>query len=398
MNGNFFWRHCIAIIALVWAGSCVAAGQTLPPKPVEDCVHSITQTFPTNASALTAQTTTWTICWREVAGNDSLHNPNGLVIGPVFFQKSAGAPQVFMIYDMRISEFFIPYHSGSPRFYDLSDFNFTLIPLTTTDCPTSAGGTLVSADVCKEVHDRGLMWKDPNTLASHRGEELVLWGIIGAANYLYLEEYTFRDDGTILGRYLATGQNLPGSEHEAHNHNVFWRIDMDLNGPVNDTAQLQHIEDVTNSAGTASDTNTPILIEEGVPWNAQTHDALEISNSTFKNAQGHLSTYHLMAQPTGGIVHDFEKFTQNEFWVTPYDPGQFAARRLANTYIPQGRSVADTDIVAWFHSSLHHHPRDEDGVFSNSNFIGVTDTMSTGFMLMPNDLFDCSPLYHATCP
>lgn len=396
MNRNSFLRHCMAITVLVWAAGISAAGQTT--KPVEDCIHSITQSFPASPPAGPSQVTTWTICWREVAGSDSLHDPNGLVIGPVFFQKAAGAPQVFMIYDMRISEFFIPYHSGMPRFYDLSDFNFTLMPLTTTDCPASQGGTLVSPNVCKQVRDRGLMWKDPNTLASHRGEELVLWGIIDAANYLYIEEYTFRDDGTILGRYLATGQNLPGSEQEAHNHNVFWRIDMDLNGAVNDTAHLKHVEDVTNSAGTATDTSTPISIEQGFPWAPQTHDALEISNSTFKNAQNHLSTYHLIAQPTGGgITHDFEQFTQNEFWVTPYDPAQFAARRLV-TYVNQGRSVATTDIVAWVHSSLHHHPRDEDGVFSNGSFIGVTDTMSTGFMLMPNDLFDCSPLYHATCP
>jgi primary-amine oxidase len=390
MKHNSFWQRTFGSVivasALMWMGNA----QTI--KPVESCVHTITQSFPVGATPVT----TWTICWREVAGTDSLHDPNGLVIGPVFFQKAAGASKVFLIYDMRISDFFVPYHSGSPRFYDLSDFNFTLIPLTTTDCPSSAGGTLVSADVCKELHDRGLMWKDPST--SHRGQELKLWGIIGAANYLYLEEYTFRDDGVILGRYLATGQNLPGSEEEAHSHNVFWRIDMDLDGPTNDTAHLKHVEDVNNSAGTASDTSTAITIEEGFPLQAQLHDALEISNTAFKNSQGHLSTYHLMAQPTGGIVHDFEKFTQNEFWVTPYDPSQFAARNLADTYIPQGRSVANTDIVVWFHSSLHHHPRDEDGVFSSGTFIGVTDTMSSGFMLMPNDLFNCSPLYHATCP
>jgi primary-amine oxidase len=303
---------------------------------------------------------------------------------------------VDLIFDMRISEFFIPYHPGSPRFYDLSDFNFRLTALTTTDCPF----TLLSPNVCKEVHDRGLMWKDGTTGASYRGQELVLWGIIGAANYLYLEEYIFRDDGAILGRYLATGKNLPGSETVAHSHNVFWRIDIDLDGSANNAAaHLQHIEPFNPPPPTmATDTATPILTEQGFPWNPQAHDAMEISNSIFKNAHGHLSTYHLIAQPTGGIVHNTEAFTQNEFWVTPFDPGQFAARNLADTYIPQGRGVANTDIVAWVHSSLHHHPRDEDGIFSNGSFIGVTDTMSTGFMLMPNDVFDCSPLYHATCP
>jgi primary-amine oxidase len=389
MKRNSFLQHCIVTIALVWVATSLAAGQVFCPSNT-----AIVQSFtnPTNGA-----TTTWTICWREVAGNDSLHNPNGLVIGPVFFQKAAGAPNVDLIFDMRISEFFIPYHSGSPRFYDLSDFNFTLTPLTNTDCP-AVQGTLISPNVCKEVHDRGLMWKDGTTGASYRGQELVLWGIIGAANYLYLEKYTFRDDGTILGSYLATGKNLPGAEQEAHTHNVFWRIDMDLDGAANNaTSHLEHIEGFPNPPQ-ATDTSSLILTEAGFPWNAQTHDAMEISNSVFKNAQGNLSTYDLVAQPTGGIVHNQEGFTQNEFWVTPYDPGQFAARHLADTYIPQGRGVANTDIVVWFHSSMHHHPRDEDGIFSNGSFIGVTDTMSTGFMLMPHDLFDCSPLYHATCP
>jgi primary-amine oxidase len=394
MKRNALWSHCIATITLVWIATSLAAGQAVAPKPVEDCINTITQSFPTTGTPVT----TWTICWREVAGNDSLHNPNGLVLGPVFFQKAQGAPEVYMIYDMRISEIFVPYHSGSPRYYDLSDFNFVLMPLTTTDCPAGQG-TLVSPDVCMEVRDRGLMWKDPYTFASHRGQELKLWGIIDADNYLYVEEYTFRDDGVILGRFGATGQNLPGSEHEAHSHSPFWRIDMDLDGPTNSTSHLQHLEDINNPQGTATDPSYSISTEEGFTWDARTHDAMEISNSAFENAQGDLSTYHLVAQPTGGgLTQDYETFTQNDFWVTPYDPGQFAARHLADTYVPQQRSVANTDIVAWFKGSLHHHPRDEDGVFSNGTFIGVTDTMWTGFMLMPNDLFDCSPLYHPTCP
>ncbi|HEY6250457.1 MAG TPA: hypothetical protein VI685_10890 [Candidatus Angelobacter sp.] len=394
MNSNFFWRSSLPIIVAMWICTSLAAGQTLPPKPPPDCVHAVTQNFPTTGTPVS----TWTICWREVQpGNPK--DPNGLVIGPVFFKKSPSSPDVLIIYDMRISEIFVPYHDGN-RYYDISDIQPSFVALSSADCPQSQG-VLLNADVCKEVHDRGLMWKDPNTYASRRGEELKLWCMLQAVNYLYIEEYTFRDDGVIMGRMAATGQNLGSGEQEvAHSHSPFWRIDIDLDGVTNSVAHLKHIEDITNPAGTAMDTSTTITTEEGFTWDARTHDMMEISHAAFKNAQNNLSTYHLVPLVTGGgLTQDYEKFTQNDFWVTPYDPNQLEARYL-DIYVQQHRSVANTDIVAWFKSSLHHHPRDEDGVFNNGNFIGVTDTMWTGFMLMPNDLFDCSPFYPLipSCP
>jgi primary-amine oxidase len=362
---------------------------TVPPIFVAFCPNAVTQNFPTAGPLQT----TWWICWREVAGNNSIANPNGLVIGPVYFRKSATAPFIRVLWDMRVSDYFVPYHPGSPRYYDLSFYNFRLTDVSAADCPAAVGGAPISPHVCKEVRDRGLMWKDFGGV--RRGEELVLWGAINAANYRYIQEYTFRDDGVITARMGATGQNLPGAELTPHAHNAIWRIDIDLNGVTNNAARLRHIESPFNPAGTANDTAFPITVAEGFTWSPRTHDSVEISNPAFSNEQGHLSSYQLVPLVTGGgLTRHFEAFTRKEFWVTPYNPTQFAAKNLP-TYVAGQPPVMNRDIVVWYKGSLHHHPRDEDGIYGRGHrWIGTAHVMWTGFMLVPHNLFDCSPFYH----
>jgi hypothetical protein len=397
---ELYWRR-VSLLAIVLIAASARHASAQPAGSVAGldrtrfelfCPNAITQNFPTSGPTVT----TWMICWHEVAGNDSIANPNGLAIGPVYFRQSLAAPFVRILWDMRVSDYFVPYHAGSPRFYDLSGFNFVLTGVTASDCPASVGGAPISPHVCKEVHDRGLMWKDFASV--RRGEELVLWGAIDAANYRYIQEYTFRDDGVIIGRVGATGQNLPGDELEPHVHNALWRLDIDLNGVTNNAARLQHIENPANPAGTATDTTTPIGTAQGFTWSARTHDMVEVTNPSFKNSQGHISAYDLLPLVTGGgLTQHYEKFTQNEFWVTPYNAAQFAARNLP-TYVTGAPSVANRDIVVWYKGSLHHHPRDEDGVYNSSHvWVGTADVMWTGFMLMPHNFFDCSPFYKP-CP
>src|SRR5204863_6063201 len=87
------------------------------------------------------------------------------------------------------------------------------------DCPSAQGGTVLAGSVCKEVRDRGLSWKADSQV--YRGEELVVWSALAAANYNYVMEWTFRDDGIVMGRVGATSYNLPGRESETHVHNPF---------------------------------------------------------------------------------------------------------------------------------------------------------------------------------
>jgi primary-amine oxidase len=392
------FQRLLFTACLIWlAGASVGGAQPATPMTAAlftaFCPQGIVQNFPATGPAVT----TWLICWHEVAGWDSIADPNGLAVGPVYLRQSPTAPFVRILWDMRVSDYFVPYHPpGSPRFYDLSGFNFALTGVTAADCPATVGGAPISPHVCKEVHDRGLMWKDFGGV--RRGEELVLWGAIDAANYRYIQEYTFRDDGAIIGRAGATGQNLPGEELDPHVHNALWRIDIDLDGVTNNAAHLRHLENPNNPVGDAADKVNKIAVAQGFTWSPRTHDMVQVTNPSFKNKQGHPSGYQLMPLVTGGgLTQHHEKFTQNEFWVTPYDPGQFAASNLP-MYVAAKPSVANRDLVVWYKGSLHHHPRDEDGVYDVNNiWVGTADVMWTGFMLMPHDFFDCSPFYQP-CP
>ena len=86
-------------------------------------------------------------------------------------------------------------------------------------------------------------------------------------------------------------------------------------------------------------------------------------------------------------------FIYNQLWVTPFDEAErFPSGDFVNgnaggeglpTFVQQGRSVADTDIVAWHVFGLHHLPRLED--------YPVQPCVRTGFKLMPNGFFDRNP-------
>jgi primary-amine oxidase len=341
--------------------------------------YFIEQRFPMNTSL--PEETRWRFCWQRV-------NKNGLVINAAYFRKSPTSPWVQVIYDARVVELFVPYHSGSPRFLDMSSFNFSLFQLTPEHCPKASGGTLLDGNyVCKEVHDRGLAWTNYGQV--RRGQELVLWGGIGAGNYNYIIEWTFRDDGVMMGRVGATATNYPPQPLEAHMHGIYWRLDIDLNGFPGDSAEVvSHIE-----AGlTASDPRTMVVNEASLLWNPHAFTMLHIHDSALKNGQGHLSGYDLMPIRTGTPRHQ-ENYTKKDFWVTRYKPTEMFVPSLP-TYIVPAERVSKNDVVVWYYSAAHHLPRDEDGRYVNGNFQPlVAHMMWTGFMLKPHDLFDKTPLY-----
>jgi primary-amine oxidase len=339
----------------------------------------IEQRFPTNTSL--PEETRWRFCWQRVS-------KNGLVINAAYFRTSPTSPWVQVIYDVRVIELFVPYHSGSPRFLDMSSYNFSLFQLTPKHCPAATGGTLLDNNyVCKEVRDRGLAWT--NYSGVRRGEEVVVWGGIGAGNYNYIIEWTFRDDGTLLGQVGATATNYPPQPLEAHMHGIYWRLDIDLNGFPGDSV---HVGSHGESGPTASDSAPMVPNEAGFQWRPLAFTSLHIHDSALKNAQGHASGYHLIPLRTGTPRHQ-ENFTKNDFWVTRYNFTEMHVPSLP-TYIVPAEPVSNSDVVAWYYSAAHHLPRDEDGRYVNNNFQPlVAQVMWTGFMLKPHNLFDKTPLY-----
>src|SRR5271165_6080378 len=144
--------------------------------------------------------------------------------------------------------------------------------------------------VVREFRDRGVVWKD-FAHGVRRGKELVIWGAIEAANYMYLISYSFHDDGTISFRVGATGQNLPGHRNESHMHSAHWRIDIDLiNGRKNSAMVMRHLEDPASLA--AEDIEEPFNrgFEGGLDYNDKEFTMLRIETDR-KNANGKVIGY-----------------------------------------------------------------------------------------------------------
>ena len=364
----------VYIFLLFAAAAQTARAQCSPPFLVD-------QNFPTSGPMQTR----WRICWQPAAGN-------GLVITAAFFQKSPTAPLMRVFFDARVSEIFVPYHSGSPRFLDVG-FGFPLIRLNTNDCPAAKGGLILGpgSEVCRELRDRGLAWKDDTRV--RRGEEVALWGAIDAANYNYVIEWTFRDDGVVLGRVGATAQNLPGVPFEAHMHGPIWRLDIDLNGFTGDSVHVaKHIEPSSFiTPQRANDTMSLVAFESGLQWNPLQFTALHIQDANLRNARGHASAYHLMPIRTGTPRH-MENFTKNDFWVTRFNGSEMAAASLPS-FVNFLTPVSNTDVVVWYYGGVHHLVRDEDGQIIDNRWVGEAHLMWTGFMMKPHNLFDTTPLF-----
>ncbi len=357
--------------------SLLASAQTPPPWMPCSGANLVDQSFPTAGPEVTH----WRLCWDTVPGN-------GLLIRWAYFRKSPTSNWLFLLWDARLSEIFVPYHTGSPRYYDV-EYMFPLTPVGAQDCPAAVGGTFFGGNVCKQVHDRGLAWKSDNDV--RRGEELILWSALAAAWYNYVIEWTFRDDGVVIGRVGATSSNSPSDPWETHMHNPIWRLDVDLNGWPNDSVALgTHIESLPGPS--ATDVEPVFTVEAGLPWDPHAFNSLNVSDKFLKNGKGDQTEYQLIPLPTGGLSRHLEAFTQQDFWVTHYNWTEMSARDLLS-YITPPEPVADTDVVLWYKGSIHHHPRDEDGEIVNGYWHGVALVMWTGFMFKPHDLFDRTPFY-----
>lgn len=348
-----------------------AAAQCSAPYFVE-------QGFPSTG----AEETRWRVCWQS-------QGKHGLVITAAFFRKSPTAPFVRVFWDARLSEILVPYHSGFPRYLDLSTYSLGLVTLNTAHCPPALGQLLGSPAVaCKEVRDRGLAWMDDG--AARRGQELAIWGTVDAYNYNNVIMWIFRDDGAVEGRYGATARNLPGNVKEAHMHTPIWRLDIDLDGASGDSVHVaKHSE--TIAAAPATDSMTVVTTESGFDWKAEEFTTLHIHDANLKNSLGEASMYHFMPLRWGSPRHQ-EAFAQHDFWVTAYNGSEMWAKDLP-AYIANGQPVSNADIVVWYMGSVHHLPRREDGQEVSGTLVGSAQVMWTGWVMKPHNLFDKTPLF-----
>lgn len=310
----------------------------------------------------------------------------GLFITGAEFRKSPSDPYMRVLSEAGLSDIFVPYHPGSPRFLDLSQFNFALVPVGAVDLGPC--GQTASSVVVKEIRDRGLLWKDD--LQARRGYELVLWSTLDAANYNYIMMYHFRDDGSIGFRLGATARNLPGNELVAHMHDGLWRIDVDLNGKANDTVTVHtHSESVLGNVATDAVVPFNAGREGFLDWSPTQFTMLNVADSATFNGQGKVVSYDLMPVREGTARHR-ETYTRHDFWVTRFRVGETAFTQVPN-FVANNETIANQDVVLWYMAPAHHMPRSEDGRHESGVWRGVALIMWTGFDLRPRNLFDTTP-------
>jgi len=313
----------------------------------------------------------------------------GLVITGASFQKSPGSPFIYVLFDGRLGEIFVPYHQGTNRFPDIL-FDYPCLTLDQADFPPPRriiGGAMQTRKICKEVREY-LAWM--TDARARYGQEVVYFSVLNAANYDYIIEWTFRDDGAILVRGGSTGPKLGGSP-VGHMHNFTWRLDIDLNGAGGDSASLtSHNEDLTITPGpgvvNSTDEKDLMSVEGGLVWNPRNFNTLLIVDKTLKNGNNRATGYELVPMRSGTARH-IEDFTQKDFWVTKYDSAQsFLADNLP-MYVQNRQSTVNQDIVIWYTGSEHHenNSRDED-----KNTVPV---IWTGFDLVPQNLFNGTPFF-----
>jgi Cu2+-containing amine oxidase len=349
-------------------------------------------------------------------------NKFGLVITGASFQKSEKSPFLYVLHDGRLAEIFVPYHKGSPAYRDISFFNFKPLKLDPAKFPQPPGvkpedGALVRQIIgvdkliCKEVRDY-LAWMKitppaipggPNLYEAVRyGQEVVYFSVLGAANYNYIMEWTFRDDGTILARAGSTGpkaNSLIVAPREGHIHNFTWRLDIDLNGAGANSAYWTSHSQKLIVPFDATDEKKLISVEEGFVWDPLKFNTLEIRAAGLKNGKGHDTSYDLVPMRSGTARDNNPEYpwTKADFWVTEYNPAQLQAVNGRTyqflplpslpDYILPAKSTINKDLVIWYTASEHHEndSRDED--------FNTVPVIWTGFELDPQNVFDGTPFF-----
>ena len=260
--------------------------------------------------------------------------------------------------------------------------------------------------------------EDTYAVSGRPSRELVFRTVATVGNYDYLFDWRFEQDGSIVAGVGATGilevkavpdqradktpsDKLAGKDPEGnevqfgqlvspgidgvdHDHYFSYRLDLDVDGVKNslmvDKLVPYKLPDTAlgrkyiwamrpEMMKTESDAKFDVSLEHPAMW--------RFVNEGVKNSLGQSSSFEIMPGETGlSLLPSSEwpqkraGFSEHSLWVTPYDPNE---RYASGVYVmgskgedslpawtQQGRSIMNTDIVAWYTVGFHHVPRPED--------------------------------------
>jgi len=349
--------------------------------------------------------TEWSLCWE-------LRQREGLIIRGANYRDKGGVSRS-VLFRGSIAEVHVPYHTGTPRFLDVtvstSGLGVNALDLAGSECD----GALVNPKVCREIHDRGYAWKFSNSFQI--GQEVTYWISSQLGQYTYITSWTFRDDGsfhTELGftgrlQILRTGSAYArfGSRVNPqaasvpefgtnHMHNVYWRLDLDVDGFTNDginrITQVRHTGSSPDPgvnctiAGTCHINRHIRLKTERVERLAPFKTWHQIDRGT-TNLDGRPIGYEII--PEGNQLWTgprSEPWAAGELFVTRFDGCELFAVNNNSALNPgcrssaphvramvNGQAVDGADVVLWYNAHFQHVVRDEDQLNMPIEHVGL---------------------------
>jgi primary-amine oxidase len=206
--------------------------------------------------------------------------------------------------------------------------------------------------------------------------------------YNYITKWTFHDDGTIEPYVGLSGVLQFGSTD--HTHNVYWRLDVDIDDGEGDRVEeFYRIPPAWSDGSIGASAWVPLLGETYRPNDLATFRKWRVVDTRKANAHGQLMSYELIPHQGDGSLRTTmrEGFSRGELWVTRTQPNErFVSTEqadLLSTYL-NGESVDSQDVTLWYVAHVYHEVRDEDAPYMPTEWIG--------FELRPRSFFDQNPM------
>jgi Cu2+-containing amine oxidase len=186
------------------------------------------------------------------------------------------------------------------------------------------------------------------------GSEVVLLTEMEAGWYRYIDEWRFDADGTIRPRY-GFGAVVNSCTCLTHDHHVYWRLDMDVDGPLNS------IHDIGLAARIASRYPT-VTTEKKILRTDNPPHYISIRNP----ATGR--SYSMAPGPKDGTA---DTYGRGDTWFLRYHSG---TTNLTNEFddghnstgpsnteadldqFVNNETLTNEDSVIWYHATVRHSP------------------------------------------
>lgn len=421
----------------------VGEADPVAPGAPAPLVNVVRQGFPAakaDRNDLTKSDTAWEVEWELTHPDNKPLYPPGSVLrirsAKFMWKDRYGRPQwIVVARRLELAEIYVPYDNGWTAFLDIHDMPFYITPARQEFLGPSCvlpGEILKSSNpawsgtVHKEVHDDGIRWmsadtNERNELAdrARRGEKMILWSTYYGANYRYLIEYGFGDDGMLTCRLGPTGRNIfnrQEDQRDTHLHIGCWRLEFDLGDPVtglggpkdNDVLLVRRVFDDATERFTqlarpfAKDARGQAC-EGNARWNAEEFTTLRVQSRIRNNVHGRPMAFDLIPQrlgalrqlPSQGGTHETNMdFINYDLWVTRTESG-FTNYIDVPQYAGQRRPLTGYPTTVWHCTPALHFPRGEDfgSEDGKNSYGGLAVTFWTGFFVKPRELFDSTPLY-----